>query len=131
MIVSITICTSDSVNPGWSRLVWREGDEHVSILSYAGERFLKQGDKFLPKKQQEAKLEELGGLSTIVYTSFEGTRAALKKWALAKIDQAEESDIKLYKMLLHRLRKDPSARQAWFIANLREDLPLESLRYKR
>ncbi|MCG9134467.1 hypothetical protein J5I95_22610 [Candidatus Poribacteria bacterium] len=114
------------------RLVWRESDEHVLLLNYAGIDFMKSGGKFLPKKQQEARLEEIGGLSTIVYTSFEGTRAALKKWASANIgwymiDQAEESDIKLYKMLLHRLRKSPSSRQAWFIANLREDLPLESL----
>lgn len=114
------------------RLVWRESDEHVLLLNYLGVEFMENGGYLLPKKQQEARLEEIGGLSTIVYTSFEGTRAALKKWASANIgwymiDQAEESDVKLYKMLLHRLRKDPSARQAWFIANLREDLPLESL----
>ena len=114
------------------RLVWRESEEHVLLLNYIGVKFMKDGGKDLPKKQQESQLEELGGLSTVVYTSFEGTRAALKKWASANIgwymiDQAEESDIKLYKMLLHRLRKDPSSRQAWFIANLREDLPIESL----
>lgn len=113
--------------------IWSKSEEGVVIINHYGFRFLKEeGGENLPKKQQEAGLRQIGGLSTIVYTSFEGTRAALKKWASANIgwymiDQAEESDVKLYKMLLHRLRKDPSARQAWFIANLREDLPLESL----
>lgn len=113
-------------------LLWRKSKEHVVMLNRFGEEFLKDGGDKLPKRQQEDKLAEIGGLSTIVYTSFEGTREALKKWASASIgwymiDQAEESDVKLYKMLLHRLRKVPSGRQAWFIANLREDLPIENL----
>lgn len=113
--------------------IWSKSEEGVVIINHYGVKFLDEdGGKNLPKKQQEAGLIQCGGLSTIVYTSFEGTRAALKKWASANIgwymiDQAEESDVKLYKMLLHRLRKAPSGRKAWFIANLREDLPLESL----
>lgn len=114
------------------KFVWRKSKEHVVMINRFGEQFIREGGDKLPKRQREQRIEEIGGFSTIVYTSFEGTRDALKKWASANIgwymiDQAEESDVKLYKMLLHRLRKMPSHRQAWFIANLREDLPIESL----
>ncbi|MYB02004.1 MAG: hypothetical protein F4118_00535 [Acidimicrobiaceae bacterium] len=104
----------------------------VWLINKVGYAYLKGEGKNVPKKKQEAKLEEIGGLSLVVFTSFQGTVKALRKWASGNIgwymiDQAEMTgNPRVYKALNERLRKEPSGRQAWFLANLREDIPEES-----
>lgn len=115
-------------------LIWRknEGDGVFWLLNYYGCQYLKTFGKGKPKKVQEAYLEEIGGLSLVVFTSFQGTVKALRKWASGNIgwymiDQAEMAGSpRIYQALNERLRRDPSGRQAWFVANLREDIPIES-----
>lgn len=106
-------------------------DSTVTLLNQYGYAFMKEGGHKLRVRQQDEILEEIGGTSMIVFSSFEGTRDALQKWASANIgfyfiDQAERANIEIYEMLNHRLRLQPSRRQAWFCANWREDVPNES-----
>lgn len=112
-------------------LIWRKSEDNWLILNQYGDTFMQEGGWNMPKKSQERKLEEIGGLSRIVFTSFTGTVDALTKWASGNIgwfmiDQAEMANAKIYKKLAERLRKVPSARQGWFVANPREDVPEQS-----
>ena len=116
------------------KMIWRknEKDGVFWLINRFGRKYLKTVGKGKPKKVQEAHLEEIGGLSLVVFTSFQGTVKALRKWASGSvgwymIDQAEMAGSpRIYKALNERLRRDPSGRQAWFVANLREDIPIES-----
>lgn len=112
-------------------LIWRKSEDNWLILNQFGDKFMEEGGSRMPKKHQEKKLEEIGGLSRIVFTSFTGTTAALGKWASGNIgwffiDQAERANAKIHKKLAERMRKRPSHRQAWFVANPREDVPEQS-----
>lgn len=114
------------------KLIWRKSEDNWLILNQFGDKFMnKEGGWNMPKKSQERKLEEIGGLSRIVFTSFTGTTEALTKWASGNIgwfmiDQAEMANARIYKKLAERMRKVPSGRQAWFVANPREDVPEQS-----
>lgn len=106
-------------------------DSTITLINQYGYAFMKEGGHKLRARQQDDMLEEIGGTSMIVFSSFEGTRDALQKWASANIgfyfiDQAERANEEIYEMLNHRLRLEPSRRQAWFCANWREDVPNES-----
>lgn len=106
-------------------------DGTITMLNQYGYAFMRAGGhKLRPRKQDEI-LEEIGGTSMVVFTSFEGTRDALQKWSSSTIgfyfmDQAERANEDIYEMLNQRLRHQPSRRQAWFCANWREDVPIES-----
>ena len=76
----------------------------------------------LSKRQLYEKLEACHGISTLVFTSFEGTTQALSKFRSQNlgffcIEQAEEASIEIYDILIERLRKKPSGRRAFFVAN--------------
>lgn len=106
-------------------------DSTITLLNQYGFAFMKEGGHKLRVRQQDEILEEIGGTSMIVFSSFEGTRDALQKWSSANIgfyfmDQAERANEEIYEMLNHRLRLQPSWRQGWFCANWREDVPNES-----
>ena len=106
-------------------------DSTITLLNQYGFVFLKEGGHKLRVREQDDILDEIGGTSMIIFSSFEGTRDALQKWASSTIgfyfvDQAERANEEIYEMLNHRMRLQPSRRQAWFCANWREDVPNES-----
>lgn len=110
---------------------WNSQDKIMKVLNQYGYHFLEHegGNSLGPTKQYEALLA-IGGLSTIVFTSFVGTIAALNKWDSANlgwfmIDQAEKANFTINKALIRRMRRVHSARQAWYIANF---LPTEDHR---
>ena len=83
-----------------------------------------------PSIRSELESKEVLGTSTVIFTSFQGTVDALQKYASANIgfymiDQAEIAAPAIYTRLADRMRRENSARQAWFLANRREDIPNE------
>lgn len=116
------------VCPRWMIVSWNKTDKCLELLNQYGYQFLKQGGEDLRKGEQYDWLQEIGGTSQIIFTSFEGTTDALEKWASSNlgwyfIDQAEQSNDDIYVKLNERMRRMPSARQAWFIANFSRDIP--------
>ena len=116
------------VCPRWMIVSWNKTDKCLELLNQYGYEFLKQGGEHLRKGEQYDWLQEIGGTSQIIFTSFEGTTDALEKWASSNlgwyfIDQAEQSNEEIYVKLNERMRRMPSARQAWFIANFSRDIP--------
>ena len=105
-------------------------DGTITLLNQYGYAAMKEGVHKLRPREQDEILEEIGGTSMVVFTSFEGTQDALQKWSSSTIgfyfiDQAERANEDIYEMLNHRLRHQPSRRQGWFCANWREDVPNE------
>ena len=83
-----------------------------------------------PSIRSELESKDVLGTSTVIFTSFQGTVDALQKYASANIgfymmDQAEAAAPVIYTRLADRMRRENSARQAWFLANRREDIPNE------
>lgn len=119
------------VCPRWMIIGWNKTDKQLELLNQYGYKFLKEGGQDLKKGEQYEWLQEIGGISTIIFTSFEGTVEALEKWASSNlgwyfIDQAEQADDSIYVKLNERMRRMPSARQAWFIANFHREIPQKS-----
>ncbi|MXZ00201.1 hypothetical protein F4Y93_05960 [Candidatus Poribacteria bacterium] len=116
------------VCPRWMIISWNKTDKCLELLNQYGYEFLKNGGASMRKGEQYDWLQELGGTSQIIFTSFEGTTDALEKWASSNlgwyfIDQAEQANEDIYVKLNERMRRMPSARQAWFIANFSRDIP--------
>ena len=116
------------VCPRWMIVSWNKTDKSLELLNQYGYQFLKQGGENLRKGERYDYLQEIGGTSQIIFTSFEGTTDALEKWASSNlgwyfIDQAEQANEEIYVKLNERMRRMPSARQAWFIANFSRDIP--------
>ena len=110
---------------------WNKTEKTLELLNQFGYHFMMNGGAEMPKGIRYDYLQEIGGTSQIIFTSFEGTEDALEKWASSNlgwyfIDQAEQANEAIYIKLNERLRRTPAARQAWFIANFRKDLPQKS-----
>jgi len=119
------------VCPRWMIISWNKTDKCLELLNQYGYEFLQDGGNKLPKGRRYDYLQEIGGTSQIIFTSFEGTTDALEKWASSNlgwyfIDQAEQANEDIYVKLNERMRRMPSARQAWFIANFSRDIPQQS-----
>ena len=121
----------EEVCPSWMILRWNSQDKVMRILNKHGHEWLKSGkSKGMGPTKRFQYIKEIGGYSTIVFTSFQGTTKALRKWRSSNIgfvfiDQAEEANEKVQKAFARRLRRENSARQAWFIANFLEEEPPE------
>ena len=121
----------EEVCPSWMILRWNAQDKVMRVLNQFGHEWMKTGAaKGLGPTKRFAKIKEMGGYSTIVFTSFQGTTKALRKWRSSNlgwyfIDQAEEANENIYKALNRRMRRENSARQAWFVANFLEEEPPE------
>lgn len=118
------------LTPSWMIRSWSKQNKVLELLNQYGWDFMLKKGRFLKKKQAEAALDDIGGTSRIVFTSFEGTAEALNKWESSSIgwymiDQAEWANAEIYGMLNHRMRRAPSQRRAWFLANFRKDIPVE------
>ena len=117
------------VCPRWMIVSWNKTDKCLELLNQYGYEFLQNGGSEMRKGERYDWLQEIGGTSMIVFTSFEGTVEALEKWASSNlgwyfIDQAEQTmSDDIYVKLNERMRRMPSARQAWFIANFSRDIP--------
>lgn len=116
------------VCPRWMIIGWNKTEKTLELLNQYGYEFLQDGGKNLKKNEQYNYLQEIGGTSLIVFTSFEGTVEALEKWASSNlgwyfIDQAEQASEDIYVKLNERMRRMPAARKAWFIANFSRDIP--------
>ena len=119
------------VCPRWMIISWNKTDKALELLNQYGYEFLKNGGEAMRKGERYDWLQEIGGTSLIIFTSFEGTTEALEKWASSNlgwyfIDQAEQANEDIYVKLNERMRRMPSARQAWFIANFSRDIPQQS-----
>ena len=119
------------VCPRWMIVSWNKTDKCLELLNQYGYEFLKNGGEAMRKGERYDWLQEIGGTSQIIFTSFEGTTDALEKWASSNlgwyfIDQAEQANEDIYVKLNERMRRMPSARQAWFIANFSRDIPQQS-----
>ena len=121
----------EEVTPAWMIRRWNSQDKIMRVLNQYGYNFIRNegGHRLGPTKLFEA-LDDMGGMSTIVFTSFVGTIDALNKWDSANlgwffIDQAEKANFAINKALIRRMRRVHSARQAWYIANFRADEPYE------
>jgi len=118
------------IAPRWMILNWNKQDKLLEVINQYGHLYMLERGQYRKKRDYMEGLEEVGGISKIVFTSFEGTVEALNKWESANlgwymIDQAEWANADIKKMLDHRLRRVPSARRAWFLANFRRDIPTE------
>ena len=116
------------VCPRWMIVSWNKTEKTLELLNQYGYEFLQEGGRHLKKNQRYDMLQEIGGTSLLVFTSFEGTVEALEKWASSNlgwyfIDQAEQANPDIYVKLNERMRRMPAARQAWFIANFSRDIP--------
>ena len=119
------------VCPRWMIVSWNKTDKSLELLNQYGYEFLKAGGESLKKGERYDVLQEIGGTSQIIFTSFEGTVDALEKWASSNlgwyfIDQAEQANEAIYVKLNERMRRMPSARQAWMIANFSPDIPQQA-----
>ena len=112
-----------AVCPEW--MIYRENhNEHwIDVLNKEGYKYLyDEGGLQVPRRMQEKELHRRKGTSRIEFISFEGTLEAEKKFRSANlgwyfIEQAESASIHVYNALNQRLRRVPSARQAWFVSN--------------
>ena len=120
------------VCPRWMIVGWNKTEKTLELLNQYGYQFLyEQGGEHLKKSEQYDVLQDIGGTSLLVFTSFEGTVEALEKWASSNlgwyfIDQAEQASEDIYVKLNERMRRSPAARQAWFIANFSRDIPQQA-----
>ena len=119
------------LTPQWMIISWSKQNKVLELLNQYGYQYMEEKGKYQKKKDWYAALQDIGGTSLIVFTSFEGTQEALNKWESASIgwymiDQAEWANEDIKKMLDHRLRRKPAARRAWFLANFRKDIPYTS-----
>ncbi|MEG9862125.1 MAG: phage terminase large subunit [Parvularculales bacterium] len=98
--------------------------EHwIKIYNHIGYKFMKvDGGEHLKKKEQDAALSEMGGLSEIAFISFEGTQRGEEKFRSANIgwyliEQAESCYPAVYDALNQRMRRKPSGRKGIFVSN--------------
>lgn len=119
------------LTPSWMIISWSKQSKVLEVLNQYGYEYLQTKGRYQKRKRDALDgLNDVGGTSKIVFTSFEGTAEALSKWESASIgwymiDQAEWANAEIYGMLNHRMRRVPSARRAWFLANFRKDIPVE------
>lgn len=112
-----------AVCPEW--MIYRENhNEHwIDVLNQEGYKYIYlEGGSEVPRRKQEKELHRRKGTSRIEFISFEGTLEAEKKFRSANlgwyfIEQAESASLHVYNALNQRLRRQPSARQAWFVSN--------------
>ena len=117
----------DTLTPHWM-IVERNKQEHwVDVYNHIG--FAYRNEYYAAMKSGKMKkrdyldgLREIKGTSRVEFISFEGTEAAEQKFRSANIgwymmEQAEEGSLIIYDRLNERMRKEPAARQAWFISN--------------
>ena len=119
------------ITPQWMIINWSKQNKTLELLNQYGYQYMEEKGKYQKKKDWYAGLQDIGGTSLIVFTSFEGTQEALNKWESSNlgwymIDQAEWGNEDIKKMLDHRLRRQPASRRAWFLANFRKDIPYQS-----
>ena len=119
------------MTPQWMILSWSKQNKLLELLNQYGYAYMQKKGQYQKRKDWYAALQDIGGTSLIVFTSFEGTQEALSKWESASIgwymiDQAEWANEGIKKMLDHRLRRKPAARRAWFLGNFRKDMPYTS-----
>ena len=114
--------------PDWMIVEDNRQEHWVDVYNHVGYKYYKEfyadmKNKKITKRDYLRGLREIRGTSRIEFISFEGTEAAEKKFRSANIgwymvEQAEEcGDSTLYDRLNERMRRVPSARQAWFISN--------------
>lgn len=118
------------VTPSWMILSWSKQNKILELINQYGYKYMRDVGQHQRRKDWYPALQDIGGTSTIVFTSFEGTKDALSKWESSSIgwymiDQAEHANEEIYGMLNHRLRRAPSQRRAWFLANFRKDIPIQ------
>ena len=110
--------------PPWMLIDHNKNESTFDVMNAYGYeavyRFKK--NQKLSKRKLKEKLARVRGTSRIVFTSFEGTSQALSKFRSQNlgfycIEQAEEASIEIYDILIERLRKQPSGRRAYFVAN--------------
>jgi len=112
-----------AVCPEW--MIYRENhNEHwVDVINHIGFEYLyREGGMKQRKGLRDKEMHRLKGTSRIEFISFEGTLEAEKKFRSANlgwyfVEQAESASIHVYNALNQRLRRVPSARQAWFVSN--------------
>lgn len=119
------------ITPQWMIITWSKQNKTLELLNQYGYKYMEEKGRYQKKKDWSAALQDIGGTSLIVFTSFEGTQEALNKWESSNlgwymIDQAEWGNEDIKKMLDHRLRRQPASRRAWFLANFRKDIPYQS-----
>ena len=117
--------------PRWMILNWNKTDFELELLNQFGFKYMEEIGQYQKKSDCRYGLEEIGGISKIIFTSFEGTSEALHKWESTNlgwymIDQAEWANRDIKAMLDHRNRRQPAARRAWFLGNFRRDIPIQS-----
>ena len=98
------------VCPRWMIVGWNKTDKTLELLNQYGFHFMMNGGAELKKGEQYDYLQEIGGTSLIIFTSFEGTEEALEKWASSNagwyfIDQAENANESIYIKLNERMRR--------------------------
>ena len=114
--------------PNWMIVEDNRQEHWVDVYNHVGFKYRQEfynamKAKKITKRDYLAGLREIKGTSRVEFISFEGTEAAEKKFRSANIgwymiEQAEEcGDHTIYDRLNERLRRVPSARQAWFISN--------------
>lgn len=116
------------ITPNWMIVEDNRQEHWVDLYNHKGYAYyLRQKDALqsgkIKRRDYLKGLRASKGTSRVEFISFEGTEAAENKFRSANIgwymvEQAEEcGDLWLYDRLNERLRRVPSARQAWFISN--------------
>lgn len=113
--------------PKWIIVEENRQEHWVDVLNYIGfeyyrENYVRMKSGHKKKRDYLYEIRDIKGTSRIEFISFEGTEAAENKFRSANIgwymiEQAEEGSLSIYDRLNERLRRVPSARQAWFISN--------------
>ena len=110
--------------PGWMLWEYNKNDSTFDVINAYGYESVMRHKEFreLPRRKLADKLRRCRGTSRIIFTSFEGTSQALSKFRSQNlgffcIEQAEEASIEIYDILIERLRKQPSGRRGFFVAN--------------
>ncbi len=117
-----------AITPRWMIVEENKQEHWVDLYNHIGYEYRKEHFADLKNKKMTRRdylngLREIKGTSRVEFISFEGTEAAEVKFRSANIgwymiEQAEEcGDSTIYDRLNERLRRVPSARQAWFISN--------------
>lgn len=112
-----------AVCPHWLIHEQNRQEHWIKVYNHIGYDFMKNhGGEHLKKKEKDAILAEIGGLSEIAFISFEGTQRGEEKFRSANIgwflvEQAESCYPAVYDALNQRMRRKPAGRKGIFVSN--------------
>ena len=106
------------VCPHWMVFDWNRQEKWIDVINKYGFNYMTN----VGYRPSAAKLKSIDGLSRVQFISFEGTIHGFDKFASANsgwyfIEQAEQCNFEIYKLMNQRMRRVPAGRKGWFVSN--------------